>query len=426
MTSYKKHKKFTVFLLPVYLIRSVRRNLFLRHIYYRISSSLMLKMTAGGFVLMLTLSWLVYFIENKRITYRDTEGIHIEEKAGTGNIRSFEDSIWWAVVTSTTVGYGDRYPVSTPGRVMAVLLMFFGVSLVGVVTGNIASFLVDKQLKEERGLKTVKMKNHFIICGWKRDMARVLKDILHTNIKFIPSQIVLINTAGSDEIEIIKDDPELSGVTYIHGDYIDETVLKKANIKQAKKILILADRLISGSVQEVDSRTVMSIITVKALSKTIYAAAELLDSKFERYLLSANCDEIILTSDYNRSLIAHASTGSGISHVVNELLNVDASVSINTLPVPAPLIGKRYGALSEHYRNVTDKILLGILENTGNFHQRKMEAIEEAQKAPDISTLVDRLKTVKSMTANRPVINPSDDYIINKNCKVIIIEGKGS
>ncbi len=404
----------------------IKCNKIVKELYYRLAASLMVKVIAAGFILLLTLSWIVYYAENSAIVYKKTDSGFVEDESRSSNIRSYGDSIWWAFVTSTTVGYGDRYPVSTPGRVTAVLLMFFGVSLVGVVTGNIASFLLDKQLKEERGLKSITMKNHFIICGWKRDMARVLKDVLQTNRRFISSELVLINTAGADEIEMIKSDPELSGVHYIHGDYIDETVLKKANILQARKVLVLADRLINGSVQEVDSRTVMSVISIKTLSKTIYTTAELLDSKFERYLVTANCDEIVLTSDYNRSLIAHASTGSGISHVINELLNVDTSVGISTLTAPPEFIGKRYGELAEHYDKNHEAILIGLLENTGNFHQRKMEAIQEAQKAPDISTLVDKLKSVKAMTANRPVINPPHDYIIGKYCKVIIIEGRGS
>src|SRR5208337_1112767 len=115
------------------------------------------------------------------------------------------------------------------------------------ITGNIASLLVEKQMREERGMKTVTYKNHFIICGWKRDMSRVLKDIINTNKEFISSELVLINTAGADEIEMIKNDPLLSGINYVHGDYIDETVLKKANIKFAKKIIVLADRLVNGS-----------------------------------------------------------------------------------------------------------------------------------------------------------------------------------
>lgn len=396
-----------------------------RYFYYRLSSSMLVKLLAVGIVVLLSFSIFTYYVEKKHVLYKEVNGVKVEDTDNSSNIRSFDDSVWWAFVTSTTVGYGDFYPVSYAGRISGVLLMFFGVTLVGVVTGNIASILVEKQLKEERGLKSVKMKNHFIICGWKRDMSKVLKEIISKNKEFIPQEIVIINTANPEEIEMLRSDPALSGISYINGNYVDETVLNKANVKHAKKVLVLADRLVLGSVQEVDSRTVMTIITVKSISKTIYAAAEILDTKFERYLISANCDEIILTSDYSRSLIANASTGSGISHVISELLDVSTPVELNTVIPPKDLIGKKYSDLSEYYMKQESTILIGILENTGNFHARKMEAIEQAQKTPDISMLVDSLKSVKTMTANKPVINPSPDYIIGKNSKAIIIEGRG-
>ncbi|HOP62945.1 MAG TPA: ion channel [Spirochaetota bacterium] len=386
---------------------------------------MLVKILVAGIIILLIFSTATYYVERKFIHYKTENGQVIEDADNSSNIRKFSDSIWWAFVTSTTVGYGDYYPVTVPGRLAGILLMFFGVSLVGVVTGNIASIFVERQLKEEKGLKPVKLKNHFIICGWKRDMARVLDDIINKNNEFIASEIVLINTAGAEEISLVKSDKSLSGINYIHGDFIDESVLRKANLKYAKKVLILADRLVQGSVQEVDSRTVMSIITIKSMSKSVYTTAELLDSKFERYLITANCDEIILTTDYNRHLIANASAGSGISHVINELLDVNTTVNINTIDPPREFIGRQYSDLIEFYKSMKNFILIGILENTGNFYIRKMEAIQEAQKTPDISTLVDNLKTVKVMTANRPVINPEPDYIISKYCKAIVIEGRG-
>lgn len=68
------------------------------------------------------------------------------EKDPASNIKTAEDSIWWAFVTITTVGYGDKYPVTTEGRIIAGFLMITGVGLFGTFTGFIASwFMGDKQ-----------------------------------------------------------------------------------------------------------------------------------------------------------------------------------------------------------------------------------------------------------------------------------------
>ena len=61
------------------------------------------------------------------------------------NIKTAEDAIWWAWVTITTVGYGDKYPVTTEGRIIASFLMTAGVGLFGTFTGFIASWFLEKK-----------------------------------------------------------------------------------------------------------------------------------------------------------------------------------------------------------------------------------------------------------------------------------------
>lgn len=64
-------------------------------------------------------------------------------------INDFGDALWWAATTVTTVGYGDRYPVTGTGRLVAVGLMLCGIALLGVVTATIASWLLDQVRAEE-------------------------------------------------------------------------------------------------------------------------------------------------------------------------------------------------------------------------------------------------------------------------------------
>ena len=65
-----------------------------------------------------------------------------ERGAPDAHITTFGHALWWAMATITTVGYGDMYPVTTTGRVMASLMMIGGISLVGSITATIASWIV--------------------------------------------------------------------------------------------------------------------------------------------------------------------------------------------------------------------------------------------------------------------------------------------
>jgi|tagenome__1003787_1003787.scaffolds.fasta_scaffold20861241_2 voltage-gated potassium channel len=64
-------------------------------------------------------------------------------------IHSLPDALWWAVSTITTVGYGDKYPVTVEGKVVALTLMLVGIAIFGLVTATLASLFVERDAEEE-------------------------------------------------------------------------------------------------------------------------------------------------------------------------------------------------------------------------------------------------------------------------------------
>ncbi|MEO5891448.1 MAG: ion transporter [Ferruginibacter sp.] len=70
------------------------------------------------------------------------------ETGPNSNIKTAEDAIWWSYVTITTVGYGDKFPVTTEGRIIATLLMTVGVGLFGTFTAFLASWFIEQTKKE--------------------------------------------------------------------------------------------------------------------------------------------------------------------------------------------------------------------------------------------------------------------------------------
>ena len=68
--------------------------------------------------------------------------------------RDLSSGLWWAITTVTTVGYGDTYPVTNMGRIFAVLVMIIGIGFVSLLTANIASYFVEKDIENEKTDKT--------------------------------------------------------------------------------------------------------------------------------------------------------------------------------------------------------------------------------------------------------------------------------
>lgn len=75
--------------------------------------------------------------------------LNLEKDSPTSNIKTPSDALWWSVATITTVGYGDRYPVTDGGRIVAAILMTAGVGLFGTFTGLVASMFVEPDIKRE-------------------------------------------------------------------------------------------------------------------------------------------------------------------------------------------------------------------------------------------------------------------------------------
>jgi voltage-gated potassium channel len=71
--------------------------------------------------------------------------LQVEHDAPGGNIRTASDVLWWAITTVTTVGYGDRYPVTDAGRIAGATLMICGIGYLATVLGVLAQAFVPKR-----------------------------------------------------------------------------------------------------------------------------------------------------------------------------------------------------------------------------------------------------------------------------------------
>jgi voltage-gated potassium channel len=95
--------------------------------------------------------------------------LEIEKDAPGSNIKTAEDALWWAYVTITTVGYGDKFPVTSEGRILASILITVGVGLFGTFTAYVASWFVEKREAEEEEKTQTANKE-------KENITRILKE----------------------------------------------------------------------------------------------------------------------------------------------------------------------------------------------------------------------------------------------------------
>lgn len=355
----------------------------------------------------------VIFIILIKATYKAEKGI---------SMSNIDDGIWHFIV-AFVAGYFDFTITTRLGRIYSLIMLLSGILLFSTITAKIASIFVDLKMKKDKGLKKlVNINKHFLLCGWRNGFDDILECVLNSNSDLTPEQIVLVNEAPPEQVAQLLSQNRFKGLNYISGDFSDEETLLRAKIKTAERALIIADQSKQQSQLEMDSRTVLTVLTMKNLNPELYTAAELFDSKFENHLHLAHCDEVILTNDYENSLLATASSGMGYSNVIRELIGDDAVSGILIENIPENFIGKTYKEFADSLKN--GAVLIGLLLNTGNFYQRRRDAVREAQKNPDVSKIVDNLRKVKTLKSNKPYLTPPADFVIQANTKAIFVKGK--
>ncbi len=339
---------------------------------------------------------------------------YFEHVRSDSNIYSLWDGIWWAVVTMTTVGYGDKYPVSLGGRLVGLVLICSGVGLMSLLTATIASMFVEKKLKEGKGLETIKEKDHIVICGWNQHTEEVLQG-LATFVIAKETGIVLINALSIDEVDSLKLRYAKHNLKFLRGNYVHEDVLLRANITKAKFALIMADTSGTHAKDRLDERTTLAALAIKSLAPSIKTIAELLDVENKPHLKRANVDEIIVRGEHIGSLLASAINSPGIPRLFSSMLSLGDSNKLWRAEIPRQFIGRTFGELFRYYREKQQAILIGFLQEKKSVRLNDLLA--------DNSSAIDVFIREKLKEANREflhekeetrlIINPEDGYLIS-------------
>jgi voltage-gated potassium channel len=121
----------------VRLLRKLTGGELRRILTRRLAQSTLLFTLVIALLLIFTISWIV---------------LEVEQGAPHANITTYPNAVWWAFVTITTVGYGDYFPVTTTGRIGAVILMFFGIGIIGVLSSYLSSTFISRQRRRRTAL----------------------------------------------------------------------------------------------------------------------------------------------------------------------------------------------------------------------------------------------------------------------------------
>ena len=281
-----------------------------------------------------------------------------------GKITEGEAPFWWAIVTMTTVGYGDFAPKTPEGRMFAVLVMFAGISLTAMFTAIISSIFVAKRIREEKGLEKVNIKNHIILCGWNRNADKIIDSIQYLAERG-RKDIVLINDLDEEEIARLKTRYRKIRLHFVAGDYTSEQVLVKANLEVAETVIIIPSD-ISDSIHNPDDKTILAALTIKGLEPNIRLIAYLHNRENLTHIKRANANEVVISDDFGAYMLASHVMDPGIPQAVNRLLDNVSKNRFKRVDIPSEFIGKPFDNLFNHFRKKNNSILVGVFSEEEN------------------------------------------------------------
>nr|WP_255351301.1 ion channel [Caloranaerobacter sp. TR13] len=271
------------------------------------------------------------------------------------NINSLWDALWWGFVTSTTVGYGDIYPTTQFGRIIAISLMIIGIGSFGFSTASIASVFVERNLKKGMGLLDVNFSNHIVIFGWNYQAKSIIEELLREDEKL---KIVLVANISHNPYDN-------NNVFYIKGDPTTDNVLERANIKHAKSAIVLADRSLENS-EMIDARSVLISLAISKINPNIHLVSEVIDQKNLIHFKRANVNETIISTQFESKIMMRCALYKGVSKAIKELLTNSYGNEIYEVIVDKEYIGKTYERIAIEFLN-KGATLIGIYRDNKVF-----------------------------------------------------------
>ena len=340
----------------------------------------------------------------------------------TRGSRGIFDAIYWAVVTLTTVGYGDIVPASKMAKFFALMIILSGPALLSLITASIASVFVERKIKEGKGLESIKDKGHIVLCGWNENGQSVIDAIL-IQTQGSPVKIVLVNELDRDEVQTIQYKHEKEGIRFVRGNFVKESVLARANIARARSAIVLADQSGGHSIENADERTIFGTMTIKSMASKVRTCAELIHAENREHLLRANVDEIVVRGESAGSLLATAAVSPGVPDSIRRLINNQDENKLWRMAVPNRLVGKPFSAAAQRLREKYGALLLGVI--------REEEKIQLSDILSDDSTFIDDFIRRKFEESGKDyfggergltiILNPEDEFELTRNDGLVVI-----
>jgi len=292
--------------------------------------------------------------------------IFLIEAEANPAIATVGDGIWWAIVTLTTVGFGDITPVTPLGRVVGATLMVAGMFTLALFAGIVGHTLLNAVLSiREEQVRMMGYYDHVVICGYDAGTLMLL-DAIAGEINLNKRQVVIF----APQPRPMEVPPHFA---WIEGDPTKESALGKVRLTHASTVLVVGSRTAVPS--DADARSILTVFTIRSFlaqaelvgerKAPLYVVTEILDAENVDHARTAGADEVIETTRLGFSLLAHTITQPGTAAMMSVLgLKSSQNIYVGSIPDEVTVPGT-FQDVAQAVRDATGVLVIGLREPTG-------------------------------------------------------------
>ncbi|MBI4911372.1 MAG: NAD-binding protein [Acidobacteria bacterium] len=249
------------------------------------------------------------------------------------------DSLWWALVTMATVGYGDLFPVTPAGRyLVGVPTMVFGIGFLGYLISEIAGSLIETRSRRLKGMLDITLTKHILLVNHPRlDVVVRLVEELRSDSATRDQAICLVD----ESLPELPTELESAGLLFVKGDPTREETLKKANAAGASHAILLAK---DPADPHSDDRNLVTTLVLERLNPGLFTVVEVLSAGKIRQVELAGADSVVCAAELASGLIVQELQDPGVKAIIADLCSDTAGHQLYFIPVEGAE-GRRYADL---------------------------------------------------------------------------------
>jgi voltage-gated potassium channel len=344
-----------------------------------------------------------------------------EHQRNGGQFSSFGDSLWWSIVTIATVGYGDKVPITPAGRIVGSVTIISGLILISLFTATISSVFVARKIKESKGLQDIDFTDHILICGWNPHVEEILSIFNRYGSKASPMNIVLVNEAQAELMEVVCESVSNLDVRFVHGDCAREPVLNRAKVKSAHAALIVPDT-INQTQTPSDEKTLLSLLTMKSLNPSLKVYVHIVNRENVAHIKRANADEVIVSDQFVGFFLANHILHPGLSELATDILEYGRGSDMHRVQIPSEFVGRKFEDLLLHFKRVNNWTLIGVVREEETVSLKDILSHDTS----GIDAFIERKFKEAGINVSERLgmhvdVNPPSDYEIHEKDFAVII-----